>query len=84
MFLAGKPVQVVHCFSFLWADQPWFLQLLMHAVPSGIGAVHPVPCSLHDAEPGHAVRAVPAALSAPNDVVMLLFMPSRITLPATT
>lgn len=80
MFLAGKPVQVVlHFSSLLGADQPRFFQLLLHTEPSGIGAICPVPCSLHNAEPGHAVRAVPAALPAPNNVVMLLFAPSQMT-----
>lgn len=83
MFLPGKPVQAVNGFSSLpWADQLQFLRWLVHAVPSGTGAVCAVPCSLHDAEPGCAVCAVPAALSAPDDMVMLLFMPSQMTLPA--
>lgn len=43
MFLAGKP-QVVY--ALLWADQPWFLQLLLHTAPCGICAVQPVPCFL--------------------------------------
>lgn len=83
MFLAGKPVQGVHDLSSLpWADQLGFLWWLLHAVPSGTGAVCAVPCSLHDAELGCAVRAVPAALAAPDNVVVLLFVPSQMTLPA--
>lgn len=72
MFLAGKPAQTVHSFS----SPPWAGQLqLLHAVPSVPGAVCAVPGSLHDA--GCAVGAVPAALSAPGNVGMLLFVPSQ-------
>lgn len=35
-FPAGKP-QVVY--ALLWADQPWFLQLLLHTAPCGIRAL---------------------------------------------
>lgn len=78
MFLAAKPVEVVHIF-LLCVDQPRFLWLLLHIVPSGIGAICPVLCSLHDAEPGHALCAASEASLAPSNMVLLLFLPSQMT-----
>lgn len=82
MFLAGKPVQAVHDFSSLpWTDQLQFLWWLLHTVPLAqvLSVLCLAACTM--LSPECAVGAVPAALSAPGNMVMLLFLPSQMTLP---